>query len=103
MDGNLKKVINRITEEIDPDKVILFGSQAKGEGKKWSDYDICVLKSDAVKRNDLEKKIYLKLFGVGVAGDIKRLERFSKLKENHFLIYNQIAKYVRPVYEKSWI
>jgi len=98
----LKEIIKRIVEEADPDKIILFGSRAKWDNKNWSDYDICVLKSDIVKRNDLEKRIYLKLFGVGVPVDIivETPERFKELKVNKFLIYREIAKYGRTVYEK---
>ncbi|MGQ9630825.1 MAG: nucleotidyltransferase domain-containing protein [bacterium] len=83
MKDPLKEIIRRIVEEVDPDKIVLFGSRTKGKSEIWSDYDICVLKSDIVKRNDLEKRIYLKLFGVGVPVDIivETNERFEKLNE----------------------
>lgn len=102
MEDTLKEIIKRIVEEVDPDKVILFGSRVKNESAKWSDYDICVLKSDKVKRNELEKRIYLKLFGIGVPVDVivETTERFEELKENKFLIYHEIAKYGRIIYEK---
>lgn len=102
MKDPLKEIIKRIVEEVDPDKIILFGSRVKGEGTEWSDYDICVLKSDRVKRNEIEKRIYLKLFGIGVPVDIivETMERFEELKENKFLIYHEIAKYGRIIYEK---
>jgi len=44
MKDTLNETTKRIVEEADPDKIILFGSRAKGEAKKESDYDICVLK-----------------------------------------------------------
>jgi predicted nucleotidyltransferase len=102
MPNSLKEIVKRIVEEVDPDKIILFGSRAKDEKKGWSDYDICVLKSDTVKRNNLEKRIYLKLIGVGVPLDIivETVERFKELKENKFLIYREIAKYGKTIYEK---
>jgi len=102
MDECLKEVTKRIVEEVDPDKIILFGSRAKGENEKWSDYDICVLKANAIKRSDLEERIYLKLFGMGVPVDIivETMERFEELKENKFLIYYEIAKNGRVIYEK---
>lgn len=102
MDAILKEIIRRILEGVEPDKIILFGSRAKGECPKWSDYDICILKSDATNKGDLEKRIYLKLFGIGVPVDIivETPERFEQLKGNKFLIYHEIAKYGRIVYEK---
>jgi len=102
MDENLKEIIKRIVEEVDPDKIILFGSQAKGESKNWSDYDICVLKKDIKHRRKLAQRIYCKLFGVKVSVDIivETLERFEELKQNKFLVYREIAEYGRTVYEK---
>ena len=44
MESTLNEITKRIVKEADPDKIILFGSRAKGEEKKESDYDICVLK-----------------------------------------------------------
>ena len=102
MDRRLKEIIKRIVEETDPDKIILFGSRAKDKGKIGSDYDICVLKSDKIKRNDLEKRIYQKLYGLGIPIDIivETTERFKKLKDNKFLIYREIARHGRTIYEK---
>ena len=44
MESTLNEITKRIVKEADPDKIILFGSRAKGEEKEESDYDICVLK-----------------------------------------------------------
>ncbi len=101
MNKVIKEIIRRIVEEVDPDKIILFGSRVKNKSTKWSDYDICVLKS-GIKKNEFEKKIYLKLFGIGVPVDIivETVERFEKLEENKFLIHHEIAKDGRIIYEK---
>lgn len=102
MEDALKEIIKRVVEEADPDRIILFGSRVKAKTTKWSDYDICVLKSNSGKRNELEKRIYLKLFGIGVPVDIivETMERFNELKENKFLIYHEIAKCGKIIYEK---
>jgi predicted nucleotidyltransferase len=99
----LREISRRIVEEVDPDSVILFGSRAKGKGKRWSDHDICVLKRGVKVRKELEKKIYLKLYGIGVPVDIivETPKRFETLKQNRFLIYHEIAKHGRVVYEKQ--
>ena len=98
----LQEIIRRIAIEADPDKIILFGSRAKGEKSEWSDYDICILKTDQIRKSDLEKRIYLKLFGLGVPVDIivETPERFMELKKNKFLVYREIAEYGKTVYEK---
>ena len=35
--------LNKIIEQLHPEKVILFGSKAKGEGNKFSDTDMAVV------------------------------------------------------------
>ncbi len=98
----LKEIIKRIVEEADPDKIILFGSRARGENKEWSDYDICVLVKDGVNLKDLEKRLYLKLCGTKVAVDIiaEFTGRFEQVKQNRYLIYHEMEKYGEVVYEK---
>ena len=48
MDRNMPvidQIINAIVSIIVPDRIILFGSYAKGDYKKDSDIDILILKS----------------------------------------------------------
>ncbi len=41
----IKVVVERIVKAIDPDKIILFGSFAKGNPHEYSDLDLFVIKS----------------------------------------------------------
>lgn len=51
------KELDRITAQIiaqyTPDKILLFGSQAKGTARKNSDFDICVVAETPNKRKML--------------------------------------------------
>lgn len=58
----LDKIINAILKVISPDKVILFGSQARGDARIDSDYDILVIKSGIENGAEIETEIYEKLF-----------------------------------------
>lgn len=102
MEERLKEIIKRVVEEIDPNKIILFGSRAKGENKERSDYDICVLKGGVKHRRKIAQKIYRKLFGIGASVDVivETPEKFDELKNKWFLVYSKIAKFGRIVYEK---
>ncbi len=102
MDDTLKEIIARIVRETDPDKIILFGSRAKGNELEWSDYDLCVLKSGVVHRRRLAQRLYRELFGVKAFIDIivESPERFDELKDKWFLIYRDIADSGSVVYEK---
>ena len=56
------KIVNKL-KEINPDKVILFGSYAWGEPHRESDLDIIVITNDDIMpKNYTEKmEIYLKV------------------------------------------
>jgi len=97
----LKEIIQEVVEAVVPDKIILFGSRAKGEQTKESDYDICVIKRGVFHKRKVAQRIYLKLdVDVPVDVIVETPERFNELKDNPFLIYREIAKHGRVVYEK---
>jgi len=56
----LNKIIRRIVETASPEKVILFGSAARGEAGPDSDIDLLVIKSNAHRRR-LAQEIYKNL------------------------------------------
>lgn len=58
----LNKIINAILKVLMPDKIILFGSQARGDAKLDSDYDILVIKAGIENGTTVEGDIYEKLF-----------------------------------------
>jgi predicted nucleotidyltransferase len=98
----LRKIVEIITRTADPDRIILFGSRARRDNKKQSDYDICVIKRGVVRRRDLAMQLYRDLYGVGAAVDIivENPETFEELKENPFLVYHDIARQGKVIYEK---
>lgn len=53
-------------------------------------------------RRKLAKRIYRKLFGVGASVDviIETPDEFNELKDKWFLVYSEIAKFGREIYEK---
>ncbi|VVB89739.1 Nucleotidyltransferase domain protein [uncultured archaeon] len=102
MANPLDKAIEIIIRSVDPDKIILFGSCARGDHKKESDYDICVIKKGIFHRRKLAQQIYKFLYGVGAPVDIivETQERFEELKSNPFMIYKEISTRGKVVYEK---
>ena len=41
----LAEVVRRLVEAVDPDKIILFGSRARGDYRPDSDLDLLVIKA----------------------------------------------------------
>jgi predicted nucleotidyltransferase len=79
----LEEVVRRIVEVADPDRIILFGSAARGELTPDSDIDLLVIKSDVDSRSRLEETICRNLWGIPIGvdaivftpGDIERWVR----------------------------
>ena len=65
----LDEIVRRIVQVAQPEKIILFGSAARGESRPDSDIDLLVIKS-GVHRRRLAQAIYMNLFGVGRAVDV---------------------------------
>ena len=73
-------IIRRIVKVAQPEKIILFGSSARGTASADSDIDVLVVKR-CVQRRDIAGKIYQELIGVGRAVDVvvvtpEDIERF---------------------------
>jgi len=66
----LKEVTRRIVALVNPRRVVLFGSAARGRMKKDSDFDMLVIVRSPVHRRQTAQKIYRGLHGVGIAVDV---------------------------------
>lgn len=67
--GILDDIIRRIVEVAQPEKIILFGSAARGGIGPNSDLDLLVIKSRA-HRLELAGEIYKNMHGVGTPVDV---------------------------------
>lgn len=88
-DKKLEEIINRILQVIIPDKIILFGSRARGKAKPESDYDLLVIKSGIDDEIKIARKIYRNLIGVDESVDImvEKPETLEKYKNSVGYIY----------------
>jgi predicted nucleotidyltransferase len=96
----LAEVIRRIVEVADPEKIILFGSAARGDMTRHSDFDLLIIKEggDAL---DLMGRIYMRLHGVGTAVDalVVAPEDVERFKNSHALVFRPALKEGRVIYE----
>ena len=66
----LDDLVQRIVRVAQPDKIVLFGSAARGEMTKNSDLDVLVVKAGEFHRGKLSEHIYQSLAGIGIAVDV---------------------------------
>lgn len=66
----IQEIVRRIVAVADPEKVILFGSYARGEQHEYSDVDIMVIKESSFPRYRRAAPIRLALADLPVDKDI---------------------------------
>ncbi len=98
----LDDIVRRIVAVADPDKIILFGSAARGEMRPSSDLDLLVVKS-GVHRRKLAQRIYRDLIGVGQAVDVvvaspDDLDRYG---DSVGLVYRSALQEGETIYERK--
>ncbi len=107
-DPVLRRIVEVIVREIDPDRIILFGSRARGDYREDSDYDILVLKEGIrpEDRRPLQRRIMRALWREDIyslaAVDVivQDVGRFNRLKNERYLVYYAISREGIVVYEK---
>lgn len=80
-DARLAEVVRRLVAALQPERIYLFGSRARGEGTPESDYDVLVVVSQTPDAPyDLERRAYSALVGLATPVDVVVMsrERFER-------------------------
>jgi uncharacterized protein len=96
----LQKIVRRVVEVAKPEKIIVFGSAARGEMGPNSDVDLLVVKKGKYNRSRLAGNIYMNLHGVGQAVDVIVVtpEDVERYRDTHCLIIKPALQEGREVY-----
>ena len=96
----LDEIIRRIVEVASPEKIILFGSAARGEMNRHSDVDLLIIK-ECASPLDLMGEIYMNLDGARAAVDavVVTPEDVERYKSSHAVIIKPALQEGRVVYE----
>jgi predicted nucleotidyltransferase len=96
----LSEVIRRVVEVASPDRIILFGSAARGEASPDSDVDLLVVKAGVTHRRRLAQRIYSHLVGLEVPVDVLVVtpDDIEKFKDKTGTIIGPALREGREVY-----
>jgi len=96
----LREIIHRIVEVAQPEKIILFGSAARGEMGPNSDVDMLVVKSGEYDASRLTGDIYMNMHGVGEAVDVILVtpEQVERYRHTHCLVIAPALREGKEVY-----
>ena len=101
-ESTLDEIIRRIVEVAHPEKIILFGSAARGDLKGHSDIDLLVVK-DGSDPWTVIGDIYGNLRGVGVGVDaiVVTPAQVERYKDSHALVIKPALQEGRVIYEAA--
>jgi predicted nucleotidyltransferase len=66
----LDEAIRRLVAAIDPDKIVLFGSRARGDAQADSDFDLRTVKQSSDRTYKRVVPAKLALYGIGAAVEV---------------------------------
>lgn len=89
----IDKIVKAIREVIEPDKIILFGSQARGDAKSDSDYDVLIIKDNIDNELKVTANIYKSFLNIDETISIDVIVASKKNLEKHKDNIGYILKY----------
>ena len=99
----LEELVRRILTVVRPQKIILFGSSARGEAGPDSDLDILVVMPDGIHRRKTAKTIYRRLGGLGISKDVVVVTESDvrEYRENPSLVLYPALREGRELYRAA--
>ena len=98
----LDEIVRRVVEVAQPERIILFGSAARGEMTRHSDVDLLIVR-DGGDALDMMFRIYRRLRGVGVPVDalVVSPADVARYRDSHALIIKPALREGRTIYDES--
>jgi len=96
------QIVKTIVSVVAPDKVILFGSYARGDYHKDSDIDILILKNGLKNERDVTSTLYMEFFNKKISIPIDIIatdyEKYNRLSNDIGYIYKTIKQEGKVLY-----
>jgi len=97
-------VVEKIVREIAPQRIILFGSRARGEAREDSDLDLFVIQDSSIPNLQVRRRIELLLWGRRFSLDLivrTPAEVARNVEDNNPFYTRHLLKEGRVLYERS--
>jgi uncharacterized protein len=96
----LAEIVQRVVEAAQPDKIILFGSAARGEMGPNSDIDLLVIKSGRFNHDRVTRNIYRNLSGAAaVDALVVTPEDLEQYGDSPYLVYYPALREGKVIYD----
>jgi len=99
----IEQIVSTIVSTVEPDKIILFGSYARGDFKKNSDIDILILKKGLKNERNVTNNLYLQFFNKKISVPIDLIaidyDKYYQLNNDIGYIYKTIQQEGKVIYE----
>ena len=96
----LDEFVQRVVSAVQPLRIVLFGSAARGNMGPNSDLDVLVIMPDGTHRRNTTRLLHRRLYGFGFAKDIivATESDISEHEDNPSLIYRQALREGKAIY-----
>lgn len=98
--ADVEQVVRLVVERVAPERIVLFGSMARGDANP-SDIDLMVVMPDGADCRAATRSLYtMRRHDVRAPIDfvVTTAEQYEQLRQRHTLVYRQIAVEGRELY-----
>ncbi len=102
-EGTLAEIVRRLVEAFDPEKIILFGSRARGNFHEQSDLDLMIVKDSNEPKHRRAGRAYVALSAIDAPKDIlwftpEEVDYWSEVK---YHVATRATREGRVLYERK--
>ncbi|HXF65060.1 MAG TPA: nucleotidyltransferase domain-containing protein [Caldilineaceae bacterium] len=102
LEAEIRRYLSVLQEHVQPERVLLFGSLARGDTDTWSDIDLVIVKETDKRFLDrIKEMMQLLRPQVGVDILVYTPAEFARLSQERAFIRNEIVGRGKVLYERE--